>query len=72
MADVVGDLSGRTGSCPPDQVWSWLHLDYIDARKTTPADDTHGWFHGTAIADDAMHDNPWSPVVPVDASDFNY
>ncbi len=72
QSEVVGDPSPRTGPCPSHEVWSWLHLDYIDAHETTAADRTHGWFHGTAITEDALHHNPWPPVVPVDAPDFNY
>ncbi|WP_280271209.1 hypothetical protein [Nocardia wallacei] len=72
QSDVLGDPGLRTGPCPAHQQWRWLHLDYIDARETTPADRTHGWFHGVPIPDHALHDNPWHPVVPVDAPDFNY
>ncbi|MGW4352502.1 hypothetical protein ACWELJ_10465 [Nocardia sp. NPDC004582] len=72
QSDVVGSPALRTGPCPAHEVWSWLHLDYIDARPTTDADRTHGWFHGTPIAEHDLHHNPWPPVVPIDAPDFNY
>ncbi|MGV9675702.1 hypothetical protein ACWDSJ_10530 [Nocardia sp. NPDC003482] len=72
QSGVVDDPSLRTGPCPAEQVWSWLHLDYIDARPTTAADRTHGWFHGIPVSDREIHINPWPPVVPVDAPDFNY
>ncbi|WP_067707163.1 hypothetical protein [Nocardia yamanashiensis] len=72
QSDVVSDPSLRTGPCPAAEQWSWLHLDYIDARHTTSADRTHGWFHGMPINDNDMHHNPWPPVVPIDAPDFNY
>ncbi|SDI16784.1 hypothetical protein SAMN05192558_101330 [Actinokineospora alba] len=54
-------------TCPADRDTArWFsaayHLDVF----------VHGWFHGAAIADHAMHDNPWPPVIPVDAADFNY
>ncbi|MEV6279948.1 hypothetical protein [Nocardia sp. NPDC051832] len=72
QAEVVSDPSPRTGPCPAHQQWSWLHLDYIDSRPTTPADRTHGWFHGVPIPERDLHSNPWTPVIPVDAPDFNY
>jgi hypothetical protein len=72
QSEVVGDPRLRIGMCPAHEVWSWLHLDYIDARRTTPADRTHGWFHGTPITEQELHRNPWVPVVPVDDPDFNY
>ncbi|MEV0856075.1 hypothetical protein [Nocardia fluminea] len=72
QSDVVSDPRPRTGPCPAHEQWSWLHLDYIDARETFPADATHGWFHGVPIPEHALHHNPWLPVVPIDAPDFNY
>ncbi|MEU8895708.1 hypothetical protein [Nocardia sp. NPDC048505] len=70
QSGVVDNPALRTGPCPPEDMWSWLHLDYIDARPTTPEDRTHGWFHG--VPDTDLHRNPWPPVRPVDAPDFNY
>ncbi|WP_216892913.1 hypothetical protein [Nocardia alni] len=72
QSDVVSDPRLRTGPCPAHEQWSWLDLSYIDAHETTPEDRTHGWFHGTPIHERDLHHNPWSPVVPVDAPDFNY
>ncbi|MFI8974914.1 hypothetical protein ACIGO9_18650 [Nocardia asteroides] len=72
QSDVVADPRRRTGPCPPAQVWSWLHLDYITARATTATDRTHGWFHGSAVTEDLLQHNPWPPVLPVDDPDFNY
>lgn len=72
QSEVLSDPSLRIGRCPAHEQWSWLHLDYIDARPTTPADRTHGWFHGVAVAEHDLHANPWRPVTPIDAPDFNY
>ncbi|MFD6451778.1 hypothetical protein ACFWF3_13440 [Nocardia sp. NPDC060220] len=72
QSDVVSDPGARTGPCPAHEQWSWLHLDYIDAGETSPTDPTHGWFHGVRIPERELHHNPWPPVVPIDAPDFNY
>ncbi|MEU4318133.1 hypothetical protein AB0F85_15020 [Nocardia fluminea] len=47
-------------------------LAYIDASETSLTDPTHGWFHGVPIPERDLHHNPWRPVVPIDAPDFNY
>ncbi|MFJ2668879.1 hypothetical protein ACIO14_31480 [Nocardia fluminea] len=72
QSDVVSDPRARTGPCPAHEQWSWLHLDHIGARETSPTDPTHGWFHRVPIPERALHRNPWLPVVPIDAPDFNY
>jgi hypothetical protein len=54
------------------EIWPWLVIDYISARKTPFDDINYGFFHPHPILPEARYHNPWPPRTARNAPLFKY